>query len=285
MKKSIEPNERLVKKEVRFLNVVLYPESRQSPRRYAELFAKVFDLKIAVNTFAEKITQIESYEVDKDFCYGRLVNFTDLQGKKWFDRELNVVEDFEFTLKKYPNAKEKDFYFLPSIHKIAIIGRESPSLGQVQKFFQLALSKVVDHEFDESVEVNIVTDSILLDKIYSSAKLVSLELHVSYSNNDVNEDYEAAIDEELKDQEVRKMHSTFSGTFKNPLKIKKKSLIGGILSLTRNNGYAIAKGEFDGEYQTVSTQNYPQSCKLVTTEKNLKSELKKKMLSFFGRNG
>lgn len=54
MKKSIEPNERLVKKEVRFLNVVLYPESRQSPQRYAELFAKVFDLKIAVNTFAEK---------------------------------------------------------------------------------------------------------------------------------------------------------------------------------------------------------------------------------------
>ena len=39
MKKSIEPNERLVKKEVRFLNVVHYPESRQSPQRYAELFA------------------------------------------------------------------------------------------------------------------------------------------------------------------------------------------------------------------------------------------------------
>ena len=109
MKKSIEPNEKLVKKEVRFLNVVLYPESRQSPQRYAELFAKVFDLKIAVNTFAEKITQIESFDVDKDFYYGRLVNFTDLQGKKWFNRELNVVEDFEFTLKKYPNAKEKDF--------------------------------------------------------------------------------------------------------------------------------------------------------------------------------
>ena len=67
MKKSIEPNEKLVIKEVRFLNVVLYPESRQSPQRYAELFAKVFDLKIAVNTFAEKITQIESFDVDKDF--------------------------------------------------------------------------------------------------------------------------------------------------------------------------------------------------------------------------
>lgn len=73
MKKSIEPNERLVKKEVRFLNVVLYPESRQSPQRYAELFAKVFDLKIAVNTFAEKKLKLSLMKLIRTFVMADLL--------------------------------------------------------------------------------------------------------------------------------------------------------------------------------------------------------------------
>lgn len=284
MKKNEQLVEKLITKDVRFLNVVLYPEKRQSTQRYIELFAKIFDTKIAVNTYAEKITQMESLVLDEDVYYGKLVNFTDLKGKKWFDKDANAVENFEFNLNKFPNAKEKEFYFFPSIHRIAIIGKDSPSLSQVQKFFQLAFAKVVDSKYDEAVEVNIITDSVVLDKIYNSPKLVSLEIHVSYSNNDLNEDYQALIDEQLKEQDVRKFNSTVSGTSNTPLKMKKKSFLGGLLGLTQNNGYAIAKGDFDGVYQTVSTREYPLGCKIVSTEKGFKAVLKQKIFSLLNRN-
>ena len=284
MKKNIQPNEKLITKDVRFLNVVLYPENRQSTQRYIELFTEIFDTKIAVNTYAEKITQMETLEQVEGMYFGKLVNFTDLKGKKWFDKDTNVVENFDFNLNKFPNAKEKEFYFLPSIHRIAVIGKNSPSLGQVQKFFQQAFAKVVDAKHDEAVEVNVITDSVVIDKIYSSQKLVSLELHVSYSNNDLNGDYQALIDDQMKEQEVRKFKSTVSGTLNTPLKIKKQSFLGGLLGLTQNNGYAIAKGDFDGTYQAVSTRDFPLSCKITSTIGGFCKALKEKMLSLLNRN-
>lgn len=284
MKKNIQPGKELITKDVRFLNVVLYPENRQSTQRYIELFTKIFDSKIAVNTYAEKITQMETLENVEGMYVGKLVNFTDLRGKKWFDKDSNAVENYDFNLNKFPNAKEKEFYFLPSIHRIAVIGKDSPSLGQVLKFFQQAFAKVADTMYDEAVEVNIITDSVVIDKIYSSQKLVSLELHVSYSNNDLNGDYQALIDDQMKEQEVRKFKSTVSGTPKNPLKIKKQSFIGGLLGLTQNNGYAIAKGDFDGTYQAVSTRDFPLACKITSTIGGLSKALKEKMLSLFNRN-
>lgn len=284
MKKNKQPVEKLITKDVRFLNVVLYPEKRQSIQRYIELFAEIFDTKIAVNTYAEKITQMESLDLDEGVYFGKLVNFTDLKGKKWFDKDANAVENFEFNLNKFPNAKEKEFYFFPSIHRIAILGKDSPSLSQMQKFFQQAFAKVVDSKYDEAVEVNIITDSVVLDKIYASPKLVSLEVHVSYSNNDLNEDYQALIDDQLKEQDVRNFKSTVSGTSNTPLKIKKKSFLGGLLGLTQNNGYAIAKGDFDGVYQTVSTRDYPLGCKVTSTENGFKAALKQKIFSLLNRN-
>lgn len=249
--------EKIIETKVRFLNVVIYPENRQSAQRYCELLAKIKDDKVAVNTYSEKITQIESLDIIDNIYCGQLVNFTDLRGKKWFDKDKNVVVDFYFDLNKFPNAKEIDFYFFPKYHKIAVIGDKGPSLKQVQTFFQQAFNKVVMQEFNESVEVNIVTDSVAIDKIFENRKLTSLEIHVSYSNNDMNDGYQALIDNEMKKGNVRKVNAKFSATPKVPMSLNKEGVIGGFLGLAQNNGYAIASGEFDGKTQKVSTQDYP----------------------------
>lgn len=255
--------------KVRYLNVVIYPEKRQSPQRYCELLTKISDANVAVNTYSEKITQIENLDLEQDVYHGKLVNFTDLHGKKWFDKDKNVVEDFQFDLNKFPNAKEKEFYFFPNMHRIAVISNDAPSLGQVQKFFQYAFNKVASKKDDESVEVNIISESVIIDKIFSAKSLTSLEIHVSYSNNDLNEGYQAYIDETLKQDKVRKVDAKFTATQKNPMSLSKNGVVGGLLSLSQNNGYAVASGEIDGLKQTVSTQNYPK----VSTIKYIEGEI------------
>lgn len=269
--------------KVRYLNVVIYPEKRQSPQRYCELLTKISDANVAVNTYGEKITQIESLDLEQDVYHGKLVNFTDLQGKKWFDKDKNVVENFQFDLNKFPNAKEKEFYLFPNMHRIAVIGKDAPSLGQVQKFFQYAFNKVASKKDDESVEVNIISESVIIDKIFSAKSLTSLEIHVSYSNNDLNEGYQAYIDETLKKDNVRKVNAKFTATQKNPMSLSKNGVVGGLLNLTQNNGYAVASGEIDGFKQTVSTQNYPMVSIIKHKDGGLFTAIKTYMQDLFGK--
>lgn len=52
--------EKEMQKRIIFLNFVIYPEERQSAKRYVELLTAIKDKKIAVNTHLDKITQVES---------------------------------------------------------------------------------------------------------------------------------------------------------------------------------------------------------------------------------
>lgn len=275
--------EKKIQKRINFLNVVIYPEERQSAKRYVELLMAIKDKKIAVNTYADKITQVETLEQEGDLYIGKLVNFTSLEGNKWFNKDTNTVEHFTFDLNIYPNAKEWSFFFMPSLHRIALIGNEKPSLSQIQKFFQNAFNHVVNEIYDEKVEVNIVSSAKKIEEILSSS-ITSLHIKVTYSNNDLNEDMEALIDQEMKKSKVRKIETIATGTRKNPLVISKDGLLKGLTKLSRNNGYAIATGLFHGKYQKVSTKEFPQISFLNFKEGNMLSQLKLLIQSLFGRH-
>lgn len=275
--------EKKIQKTINFLNVVIYPDERQSARRYVELLMAITDKKIAVNTYADKITQVETLEQDGDLYIGKLVNFTSLDGNKWFNKDTNTVEHFTFDLNIYPNAKEWSFFFMPSLHRIALIGNEKPSLSQIQKFFQNALNHVVSEIYDEKVEVNIVSSAKKIEEILNSS-ITSLHIKVTYSNNDLNEDMEALIDQEMKKSKVRKIETIATGTRKNPLVISKDGLLKGLTKLSRNNGYTIATGLFYGKYQKVSTKEFPQISFLNFKEGNMLPQLKLLIQSLFGRH-
>lgn len=283
MNRMDRKKEKEVQKRINFLNVVIYPEERQSARRYVDILMTIKDKKIAVNTHADKITQVETLEQEGDFYIGKLVNFTSLDGNKWFNKDTNTVEHFSFDLNIYPNAKEWSFFFMPSLHRIALIGNEKPSLTQIQKFFQSALNHVVNEAFDESVEVNIVSSATKIEEILSSS-ITSLEIKVTYSNNDLNEDMEALIDQEMKRSKVRQIGTKATGTKKNPLLINENRFLKGLTKLSRNNGYAIATGLFQGKYQKVSTKKFPHLSFLKYKEGNMLSQLKHLMQSLFDKH-
>ena len=61
-------------------------------------------------------------------------------------------------------------------------------------------------------------------------QLTNLEIKVSYTNNDNNDEWEAIIDEQMKESEVSVVSTKYQGP-KRTYKIKEKNFLGGMLKL------------------------------------------------------
>ena len=127
------------------------------------------------------------YEHD-GLIYGSLINYTKLNEEGWFNEETEEIEDVNINPNLNPNSKEWEYFFLPQAHRLAI--------------FEDALNKVTDKNKGENVKVNIVATEDAIEKIFNAVQLTNLEIKVSYTNNDNNDEWEAIIDEQMKESEV-----------------------------------------------------------------------------------
>lgn len=240
---------------LKFYNVVIYPESSQSPNYYAELLEKVKDRKIRVNTYSDKNTRIRTMYVHDGLIYGALINYTKLNGEGWFNEESEEIEEVDINPNLNPNSKEWDYFFLPEAHRLAIFDSSNVSASQIAKFFESALNQVTKDV--EEVKVSIISTENIIDEIFEADNLTNLKINVSYTNNDNNDDWEAIIDEQMKENEVSETNLVAKGTKKKPIKLKEDSFLGGMLKLSRENGSAEAVIISENKRRVIKTSEYP----------------------------
>ena len=210
------------------------------------------------------------YEHD-GLIYGSLINYTKLNEEGWFNEETEEIEDVNINPNLNPNSKEWEYFFLPQAHRLAI--------------FEDALNKVTDKNKGENVKVNIVATEDAIEKIFNAVQLTNLEIKVSYTNNDNNDEWEAIIDEQMKESEVSVVSTKVSGTKKKPIKLKKKTFLGGMLKLSRENGYAKATAYFDGKRDVINTKEHPLIDEVrYENEDSLLDKIKSRILSLSKRH-
>lgn len=238
-----------------FYNVVLQPVKQQSPKRYAQLITKIYEDKISYNTFSDKYTQIRQLFNHDGLIYGKLVNFTYLKSGNWYNSATNEYEEVEFDPSLHPNSRDWDFFFSPNDHKLAVVS--SASKTQIVKFFEYAFSQVVSKKNDESVQFSVISTSESIERFFTFKEITSVEIKVSYSNNDNNDGWEAAIDDNLKNSDTRQINIKATATQKNPLKIIKESVLGAFIQLAQRNGKVKATTYDGGTRRIVSTDDFP----------------------------
>lgn len=263
--------------ELTFYNVVLQPVNHQHPHRYKEVFEKILNNKISFNTYSDKYTQMYSIMEWDGMLYGELVNYTRLTSKDWYNSATDKVEDHEeIDPALHPNAKKWDFFFLPATHTLGVTSKAS--VKQILKFFSYAFNNINVKEDDEEIQFNVISRKELIEQILEANDLTSLEINVSYSNNDSNSDWEEAIDNSLKESDVSNAKIKINATKRNPLKLIKDSILGGFLQLSRRNGNASATVIEDGKRKVISTESKPQTSTIMYQDEpekldNIKSKL------------
>ena len=133
--------------------------------------------------------------------------------------------------------------------------------------------------FDD-VTVNSITSNEGIELIFALEEIETLTVEVSYSNNDNNEDWEAAIDNQLQEGGAGRIKTTVKAPKKGRMALKSDSFLGGMIKLSKNNGSAKAEGKLEGKKTKVNTDSYPREIILnKVTEENLLAKIKSAIAS------
>lgn len=186
-----------------------------------------------------------------------LVNYTKLNRGEWFNEEAEGIKDANISPNLDPNSGEWRYFPLPQAHRSAIFEGVSTSSSQIACFFEDVLNKVTNKNKDESVEINIVATGDTIEGTFNTVQLINLKIEVPYTNSDSNDEWEAIMDEQVKESEVSVVSVRVSEIREKPIRLKKRTFLGGILKLSRENGYIKATVYLDGKRDAISTKEHP----------------------------
>lgn len=262
-------------------NVVIQPVEQQKEENYVALIDYVYKDGKSFCTAPDKFTKLRAVNKVGHIIYGTLVNYTILkEGSPWYNTETNSFEEHPVDPSLNPNAKEWGFYFDTEHHRVAVISKRSVSFTQIHNYFTKAFTKACEVMPFDDVAVNSITSNEGIDRIFALEEIESLTVEVSYSNNDNNEDWEAAIDNQLQEMRAGRMKTTVKASNNGRMTLKNDSLLGGMIKLSKNNGRAKAEGKLEGKKTKVNTDSYPREIILNNvTEDNILAKIKSAIAS------
>jgi len=253
---------------------------------YSELIKKLFKKNIAINTRSEKWMQLRtqfSHENDK-VLYGKIIYYTKLDNNDWFNSNKKEIEKIELDKNLHPNAKEIEYFFIPEAHRFCFINKSNGiAISQVEIFLKDALPKLIGDDKQVIVTQELTYD--VIEKIINSPSLTRLEVGVSYSNNDLTDDFEALFDDDMRDSEIQHFNMTAKSFSTNTIKIGISKILKAALKLSQSNGYAKATIKNDeGKNENIATTEYPRKESVSSTEGNEHKDVFLKIIRLF-RNG
>lgn len=263
-------------------NIVISPESSQYPERYIELLQDIFNQKITVVTHFDKATRIRTLFKNEDLIYGKIANCSYIDPKK---PALDLSTNEPTTLSSYdfstaPNLREWDYFFIPAVHKFIFPCKSGVSRRQIEKFLISAFNTAISST-NEEINISIVTSSEIIERIIDSEGITSLYVSLSYSNNDLNEDWAQEFDDDLRNSDTRRISMKSSATKKAPIIMKKSKFLQALVLLAKKNGKARATILENGNPVMINTEEHPEILSISYTEEE---DLKSKLLSIFRKN-
>lgn len=269
---------------VRFYNVVIHPSDKHEPKFYVDLFDVIYEQGKSYYTSNDKKTKLRGYSKLNGLIQCTLINYTKLDDNDdWYDEAQDKVVKHETDPNIYPHAKEWDVYFMPEKHRMAVIGKKGISWPQIEKYFEKVFEDAISVLGYDEVVLNQETSQEGIDQVFGFDTIDSLEIEVSYSNNDTNDITTAAIDAEFKNNNVSKIKTKAIGSKKKPFTLNKdNSYLAGLVKLAKHNGYVKADGHMGRSRMKINTKNYPMVKRLkAVTSMNISQKVKDVILSLF----
>lgn len=280
----MEIKEKAKKVNLRFYNVVIHPSDKHEPLYYVNLFDAIYEQGKSYYTSNDKKTKLRMYSKGNELIQCTLINYTKLDDNDdWYDESTDQVVKHEIDPNIYPHAKEWNVYFMPEKHRMAVVSKSGISWSQIETYFNKAFEDAVGVLGYDEVVLTQETSQEGIDEIFSFDTIDTLEIEVSYSNNDTNDITAAAIDAEFKNSNVSKIMTKATGSKGKPFTLKKDdSYMAALVKLSKHNGNVKADGHVGRNRKKVNTKSYPMVKTLQkVTSQNVYQKVKEALLSFF----
>jgi len=265
---------RIKKKSFNILmfNIKVSPktESEDFTEMYSKIIKKLHSENVAINTRGDKFMELRTLNSfnNDEVLYGYMTYYTILDTKDWYNKRLKTIETVELNEDLYPNAKEIEYFFIPKAHRFCFISKTNGiAMSQVELFLQKALPSLVEDGKEVIVTRELTED--VIERILNAPSLSRLEISLSYSNNDLSDDFEELLDNDIRDGHVEHLNLTAKSFKSETIDINNSKLLKAALKLSQSNGYAEAVIQNEhGKNELVATVEYPRKELVLSTEGN-----------------
>jgi hypothetical protein len=248
------------------LNIRLLSSDRKASEAIPGIMENLRRKKIWKKTKGETRIMIRSiwpveYE-EENFFGGYFSKFTHLSGD-WLNFDNMEPEKIQVPKNRFPNLRDSDFYFIPSIHRIFIEKSSHTSLFSIMSFLEQSLNEFAKP--GEQVKVVMENSEALLEKIYTAKAVRKLNISVTYSNDDDYDESVAAMDRFLRKGHVGTAKMNFSPDASDDLAVRESPLLYGLVGLAKNNGdidSTIINTE--GKREKVMSSRYPKIFRVIS---------------------
>lgn len=249
---------------VSILNVKVSPKEKDEDFSimYSNLVKQIFKENLAYNTRGDKFMEIQSLnsfydENNNEVLFGNLIYYTVLDPNAWYNKRSKTIESIEINSDLFPNAKQTEFFFIPKAHRFCFETKQGGiALSQVEIFLKGALSRVVPEEKEFFVYVEVKEDAI--NRILQASVLHKITVGLTYSNNDLTEDFEEFLDNDIRESQIQHLSLSAKSFRSETIDLTNSKLLKSAVKLSQSNGYAEAVIENEiGKNEVISTSEYP----------------------------
>jgi hypothetical protein len=220
---------------------------------------------------------------DGKCVFGKLIYYTVLNPNDWYNRKSKAFQTVEIDSNLYPNAIEGDYYFIPSAHRFCFVLKSNGiALSQVEIFLNNVLAKTIER--NQSVFINRELTEDFVERIVKAETLTRLDIDISYTNNDLTDDFDKLLDNDLRDGQVKNLHLEAKSFNKESINLSQSKVLSAALKLSQSNGYAEATIKENGRSINISTTEYPRIEQIFTKEGLEYLDVFHKIMNLF-RNG
>ena len=243
-------------------NIRLLTDRECGPVTYKRLFHELYRIlrpqPVRPSCCYMMFCSMEEYHIaGMPVLKGYLGRFSARQGNPEYRLYTCDVEKHSGTEIRCPDFQIMEYIFIPALHRLCLLVRlDNRSLSMVQRFLYAALNRAA--RADEEVHVTLEKSRKFLQDILDARDILDIKLHVSFSNQDLNDEYTTLVDSQLRDAEIE--HLEISGRPRDgkSVNLKKSEFLMGAAGLVPSNGRASVQiVNRKGETETVDTSNYP----------------------------
>lgn len=202
------------------INTKVLPTIQNNIRRYNDLILNWYEKGYKIITEGDKLhyftlTQLEEFRLDnRTLFYGVISKFRNFDDLDFIDTESGNLIEYELPNNIIARAQQYEFTFSPDYHRFAFIKRgkidsrikkKGAPLKQIKDIIKIAFDSGLDKGTSTYVEIE--QDSLVFEDIYRN-KLLSLEVRVSYTNDDsTDEEHKLFVDNLLRNGKITEFFS------------------------------------------------------------------------------
>ncbi len=170
---------------------------------YTRIFKEFYQSFIVARSSKQKDCLLQTQgekTIDQEKIYfGQIVQVTNINNKKWFNKKQRLIDPkFSVPSEYAANAVTAEYIFIPSVHRFVyqVTTRDYLDPYGVKTYFTRALKILLPSGY--IIDIDVESDVSTIQRILEAPGVAKLYFRINYSNNGFSKELQEFVENDMK---------------------------------------------------------------------------------------